>query len=463
MSLSAWFKHPVVEFRKWRDRKRKRSASEEIRNNLPLREFVYLDAVSLHSLLVSQNATIPTEVSQAISRADEAELTGATTTKLGSELVGASAQAETTARYQTSNSNSMQSSRKAVIQTLFKELRELPLEFKLASRAEQPERLTSAAEISTKSERNAVQPSAEFARGTLIEVEVTLAVDPVFKLGSMMTEWNSMADDFPAMFGGQGLLGFLRDSQPIMKVLDRFLAGLIPIKAAATNYVVAEVDGKEYVVHKTAIEGLEIETRPLHIVGVTEHIGYWKDIRRVLFSEARFTILCRVARDGIQTKWTPVKLADLFSEVAPDFVDSINAIRSPTAADADGMTHQTQQTALAEALEFYRDALTPEGFKWTADAEKSFRSLCVRISSGAVDAVAQRHAFDQVREAVTQMMAIEAPDPDYDLKARQQARSRSGLELFPTNGIDLSGSAPSAAADPPDERMLDTEVIAIYW
>lgn len=465
MSVRSWLRHPVGEFRKWRARRRIKAASEETKRTLPLREFVYLDAVSLHSLLVSQNATIPSEISQAISRADEAELTGTVGTKVGSDVLGGSAQAETTARYQTSNSNSMQSSRKAVIQTLFKELRELPLDFKLGTRDDEPEHLKDAAAITTTSDRRAVEPATGFTRGTLVEVEVTLAVDPVFKLGAMMTEWNAMADDLPGMFGSQGLLGFLRDTEPIMKVLDRFLAGLIPIKATATNHVVAEVDGNEYVVHKAAINGLELKVCPLHIVGVTEHIGYWKDIRRVLFSGARFTVLGRIARDGLHEKWTPVKLADLFSEVAPDFVDQINAIRSPSAADADGAPQQVQQKALDEALGAYKDALTPAGAEWSIEAEDALQALKRQLVVGPTDASAQRRAFDQVRDAVTKAFDAEQLSASADLKARQDARAKSGLELFPSLGISLSPMAaePPSKKDKLQERMLDAEVIAIYW
>lgn len=453
MSLRSWWQ-------KRKNRRRIADASKEMMKNASLREFVYLDAVSLHSLLVSQNATIPNEVSQAISRADEAEITG--TIKADALAV----KAETAARYQTSNSNSVQSSRKAVIQTLFKELRDLPLDFKLAAREAVPEPLADVTSIVTASDPQSVEPASGFTRGTLVEIAVTLAVDPVFKLGAMMTEWSAMADEYPAMFGAQGTLGFLREAQPIMKVLDRFLAGLIPIKATAVNHVVAEIDGEEFVVHKTAIEGLKVKTRPLNIVGVTEHIGYWKDIRRVLFSEARFTILGRVARDGIHEKWTPVKLADLFSEVAPGFVDQVNAIRAPSASDVSDTSLQSQQTALGEALVSYRTELIAKiDAEWPLEADAVFDSLKARLQGGSTSVAAQRHAFDQVRDLVTTTFGTATTDADTDLGLRQAARARAGLELFPSLGASLSPTTEQFPEVPekPDERMIDVEVIAIYW
>jgi hypothetical protein len=464
MSFKNWLRHPVKSFRGRRLTRRRKNDAEQIKKKLPLREFVYLDAVSLHSLLVSRTDTIPEAITQTISRADEAELIGSANASVGNDLIG-KAEAQTSARYQTSNSDSTQSSRKAVIQTLFKQLREQPLDFKLSPPV-QVDALKKAIDVKSTSE-NVAAAASSFVRGDLVEVEVVLAVDPVFKLGAMMNEWSAMADEYPAMFSSHGTLGFLRESEPIMKVLDRFLTGLIPIRATAVNYVVATIEGTEYVVHKDAVATLELETRPLFVTGVTEHLGFWKDIRRVLFSDARFTILSRVARDGLHDKWTPVKLADLFSEVAPDFVDQINAIRSPTADSGAAVTAQAQNLALAKALTHYRLAIAPLDTTWSSEHQQEFVALVARVSTGAADAIAQREAFDLVREQIVAQLGIEVPLPDDDLKARQDARSASELELLPKSQtlVASASTAPIVAAEHVaiPGRILDTEVIAIYW
>lgn len=459
----AWWAHPIRETKNWSARRKAMKTAQANRGHLTLREFLYLDAVSLHSLLVSQNATIPESVSQAISRSDEAEINGSVALKAGSELVGV-ASVESSTRYQTSNSNSTQSSRKAVIQTLFKELRELPLDFKLATAGALPPAANGVHELALAGQPG-VEPAAGFTRGTLVEVEVELAVDPVFKLGTMMTEWTAMADDFPQMFGNGGLIEFLRGSQPIMKVLDRFLAGLIPIRATATDYVVAEVGDVEYVVHRSTLGALPIPTRPLQIVGVTEHIGYWRDIRRVLFSRAKVTILCRVARDGLQAKWTPVKLADLFSEVAPDFVDMINAVEAPTAdsaqtsATAHGIIHSFAPTLLA-----YTEAFIPADGEWTPEAGAKLHEKIAALSGEATDVASQRIAFDSLRDFITGTLGVEAPAADEDQRARETARQAAGVSLLPTTMDLLAGSeTPTTENTRSEALLLDTEVIAIYW
>lgn len=464
MPLKSWMRHPIGSFKGWQERRRRKNEAQDLKRRLPLREFVYLDAVSLHSLLVSQMETIPEAITQAISRADEAELIGSMSASVGSELIG-KAESQISGRYQTSNSDSTQSSRKAVIQTLFKELREQPLDFKLVA----PERVASLEAPSElkDAKSNVADAASNFTRGTLVEVEVVLAVDPVFKLGAMMNEWSAMADVYPTMFSAHGVLGFLRESEPIMKILDRFLAGLIPIKATAVNYVAVKVDGVEYIAHKDAIQALGLEARPLRITGVTEHLGFWKDVRRVLFSEARFTMLCRVARDGLHDKWTPVKLADLFSEVAPDFVDQINAVRAPSANDAPAATAQGRNLALADALLHYKRALTPDGMAVTEADSIALAQLVAQLSISANDATSQRAAFDRVREFTLLRHGIQAPDADADLEARRDARGRAGLELFPTTTPPLTVTKKPMNTVAPEEvddgRILDTEVIAIYW
>ena len=78
---------------------------------------------------------------------------------------------------------------------------------------------------------------------------------------------------------------------------------------------------KEWLVHRRVLNQLSeddtLQRRPVYIVGVAEQSLFWKDIRRVLFSGSRFRVLCRVAQDGIQESWTPVKLAHVLDAVLP--------------------------------------------------------------------------------------------------------------------------------------------------
>lgn len=167
--------------------------------------------------------------------------------------------------------------------------------------------------------------SKDLSRVELVEFQVGLSADPDFHLGQQQSELAGMADDFPEMFQLGGGVEAIHQRAPVRKILDRPLAGLVPIRAEAIDYSVVELSGAEYVVHNDLIVELDLNARPLQIVGVTELLAYWKDLRRVLFSGGEFTVLARIAVSGIQYAWPPVKLTDLFRETVPDLIKEINA------------------------------------------------------------------------------------------------------------------------------------------
>ena len=120
-----------------------------------------------------------------------------------------------------------------------------------------------------------------------------------------------------------------------------------------------ELEGREWIVHCGILNQLattgSLTIYPLYVVGVAEHSLFWKDIRRVLFSDARFRVLCRVAQGGLQNSWSPVKLAHVLRSVAPDLADRIDALGSGALAalvetsKPDRSTERKQQV-MREAL-----------------------------------------------------------------------------------------------------------------
>jgi hypothetical protein len=157
-------------------------------------------------------------------------------------------------------------------------------------------------------------------------------------------------------------------------------------------------------------------------------------------------------------------LADLFSDVAPGFVDQINAIQHPGTAGQFASTPLTQQqSALGDALKKYGEWLAARsGSSLTPEADAELDVMISRLQSGDVSATSQRAAFDAVRSHILAEPPIGDPSPQEDLDARQRARDDAGLALFP-NSVSLPSQPSGAAQSPPDERMLDVEVIAIYW
>ncbi|QLQ09861.1 MAG: hypothetical protein HZY75_05095 [Nocardioidaceae bacterium] len=276
-----------------------------------------------------------------------------------------------------------------------------------------------------------------------------------------------MAAEYPQMAGTAGL-AMLDEIEPVKKVLDRLLAGLIPIRATACNYVVTTIDGQEYVVRSGTANELSAPVRQLEIVGVTEHVGYWKDIRRVLFSSGQFKLLCRVARPGLHETWTPVKVAHLFGDVAPSLVEQIDTLSRAGTTGLDGLASGQSHLALVRALAAYADqiaSMTNQSLQPSAAVE------LIEIAARAVDEASpsvQRQAFAAVRELIVAENSRQGADPEQDLDARRIARERAGLPVLPGGSVVAPGdSLPEHVADAPADmdvaKLIDVEVVAIYW
>lgn len=453
MALNDWW-------RRFRDRRRAKRAKKVIDTARPLREFVYLDEVSLTSLLVSQRDTVPEHVRSGRSVSEQAEISA----KASVDAVAAKAESAT--RYQTANSSSVESSRKAVVQTLFNELRDdAKLPMTLRDDAVGP--VSIPVDSATEDGGHRGWRGNDLLRGQLIELEVVLEVDPVFKLGTMVSEFSAMATEYPQMAGPAGL-AMLDEIEPVKKVLDRLLAGLIPIRATACNFVVATVDGHEYVVRSSTASELGVPVRPLEIVGVTEHIGYWKDIRRVLFSSGQFKLLCRVARLGLHETWTPVKVAHLFGDVAPSLVEQIDTLSKAGTTGPDGLATGQSHLALVRALAAYADQIAS---MIKQDLRPSAAVELIEIAARASDETspsAQRQAFAAVRELIVAGNPDSAPTPEQDLDARRIARRLAGLPVLPGGSVVAAAdSTPEHVADAPADtevaKLIDVEIVAIYW
>lgn len=455
MKLIEWFKR--------RFRKPKRAIEPAPGPDTPaptLREFVYLDEVSLRSLLSSQKGEMTDSTSEESVDALEAEAS----TTLGANP-GLVAKAELASRFQTTNSSTFQTSRKATVQSWFRELHRIPgLRLVEVAKPEKP-----AADIdalaSTTDTSLVVGPNA-LQRGSLVEFRVKLKADPVFHLGTMVSEFSSMAEDYPDMFAADNGLAAIREVGPINKILQRLLAGLIPIRAEAIDYSVVDIDGVEHVVHNELTVGLDLPSRPLEIVGVTEHLAYWRDIRRVLFSDAEFTLLGRVARDGLARTWTPVKLADLFHDLVPGLVDQINAASSAPFGTPQLVTPlATTETPMGTALRAYADALLAESDKKLSKTKRETVDASISVLEKRSTSVSdQRAAFRQVKDLLGELAKVKVA-ADRDLEIRESARVSAGLSLFPA--LSATNAAPAIVRAPTDDkdgsRLLDVEVIAIYW
>jgi hypothetical protein len=440
--------------RKWWRRRRRSKPGEtanEPRKRPPLREFVYLDDVSLRSLLASQKGELTTQVTELLSQADEAEL---------ASTVGASSpvlKAEVSARYQTTTSQGTQTSRKAVVQSLFKDLLELDwIDVSLRPEA------SGATSIGDLAASKFAVRSDDLQRGALVEIDVELVADPIYRFSTIASELTELAGDFPEVLDQPGAREGLAALVPGNRLLQRFLVGLVPVRGRATSHVVVDIDRIEYVVPTEDARALGLASRPLSVVGVTEQASYWRDVRTVLFSSSRFTMLCRVAQDGLRRSWEPVKLADVLKEALPTFPDLIAEVGRAGLS----LPHAAGPATIppiAAALGNFIDSVEGSGAPGlTPEGVTAARQIASGVALRLPDTVTgQNEAFRLVIANLREHGCTWTGDEWVQFV--RDARETAGLNLFqsthesagPLDGTDRNHGG--------DDHLIDTEVVAIYW
>lgn len=434
----------------------------------PLREFVYLDEVSLQSLLASQKGAVTDQISSESTEATEAELN--TNLKAVVPLV---VESELGSRLLSQSANSKQVSRKATVQSLFRELHELS-KLRLISTVgptDEVSPLNSLDGLENVETKSTVLEVGKLTRGALVEMRVVLTADPIFTLKTLITEFSEMMGEAPEIFSGtDGLEGF-DQAGPVNIILEKFLTGLIPIRCRALDHVVISHNSKDFIVHVDVVKNLNIETRPLDVVGVTDEALYWRDIRRILFSDAAFTVLARVGRDGTHKSWNPVKLSQIFKGIAPNIVDDIGVASLTAMGTAQKGKEGPYQSevSLENALNYYGGELLKQNGSDNENLNLFVQANAMNLKGRWKTVSDQNAAFDEMKKRLSTKMTVSIIPSD-DLSLRKSARNRADLSMFPTKDrveIEESADDEGYSVDLPNPLnsidLIDVEFIAIYW
>lgn len=350
MSLRQWLRGLS------RQRRRKKAAAEN--RDQPLREFVYLDEVSVFSLLASRIGALATDFTQSESSSLATEVKGS------AGVSAPVAKANVSSAVKASQTSGTQVMRKSTVQSTFKELYGYvrdSLVLRPPNEGENPpsaERV--AADLAQEADTDSVWAldSARMKRGQLLEVEVELDADESFRASTIMStllEFLEEMSELPDSLDREGLMNAVTGS----RLLDKLLAGLVPLRGRVIDYSHVTVGDRELIVHSKVLSqqpALAEHAVPLYVVGVAEEDLFWRDIRRVLFSGARYRMLCRLGRDGVQLEWTPVKLMHVLEGAVPalrGIIDEIPTFLANMGAEeqGEGRPAQVQRQALLRYAE----------------------------------------------------------------------------------------------------------------
>ena len=455
--------------RAWRHRRR--HAREARKQPGTRREFVYLDEVSVYSLLASRKGAIPTE------------FTESQTTSLNSEVGGSMgggfgvAKAEVGSRIKSAQSRTSQVLRKAIVQTSFKELHDLErprLGLVGARDNSGTPNVRSLSDLERDLELHlstghVIAPQT-LGRGDLIEVEVVLEADPIFRVNAIITTIREVLEENLQLFSVENV-GQLAEIRPIGRLLESLLADLVPIRGTLVDFRVAEIGGREYLVHRDVFaqfdEPGDAALCDVVVVGVAERDLFWKDIRRVLFSDSRFTVFCRLGGEGLQDRWRPIKLMDVLHDIHPVFGEQIGELGETAlhameiAVDASQQPHSRSGEGEDALLRRYVTMLAESHGQVPDPAEVADLVAAVEQPTGWTETVdGRRPVLAEATRRVDSALGVATTS-----ERACHVRAAAALDA----GLGHPGSDGSQAPIPPSTRVgavvrfLDAEIIAIYW
>lgn len=454
--------------RGWRRRRRFRKSAR--RDPSPLREFIYLDEVSVYSLLASRRGPIATEYTESEMASLNSELEASAGGSFG---IG---RGDVKSRVEAGQTRGSQVLRKSIIQTTFKELHDQErdsLVLRPVDRREAPA-LKAVAQLqeAARSRSQWLIDPAVLRRGDLMEAEIELETESIFRVSAVVTTILEIMQENLQLFGSEGA-SHLPQVRAVGRVLESLLAGLVPIRGRLVDYEAVELDnGREILVHRAVLDQLDekdgLDTRPVHVVGVAERNLFWKDIRRVLFARSRFRVFCRVAVDGLADEWKPVKLVDVLNEIDPLLGQQVSDIGDVALEVMEGAvsgrritSREQHEQRLAVAERFATLLAEHHGHDLEESSVVDLVSELVPERDWLRTVDERRSVFASIADRMDEVLAVET-SKESAAHYRVTALVDMGLGLGPaleSAKAVQSGLSPRRG----EERFLDTEIVAIYW
>lgn len=408
-----------------------------------LREFIYLDEVSLQSLLVSLHGELTEKKSITDSTSNTRNVSGnIDTNNLAPLKLGF------TAQYQSGKSSATQTETKATVQSWFRELYETPNILGVQPLED--------------GDQDIIVKSSALQRGTLAELQVVLATDPYFNVVTSISEFFKLSENISELNG-------YSEIKWQIELLQQLLAGLIPIKAEILNYRALKTGDDTYLVHEDKVTGVSTSKIKVNLVGVTELSAYWKDIRRVSFSNQEFRVLCRISRPGLVQDWNPIKLLDLFGNVFPqkeihNVKEMLKLLSYNVDAASTAETDNDASSKMRLALEEYiKSSCEHAGGEIGSD---EVEGIIKEVLKGNFDegSMGDRKVLYEKVDGELASLKIDVP-PNIRVTLRESSSEKAGLShrLFTSAPSEVKKVEEKEEKSVAEELFIEAEIIAIYW
>lgn len=389
-----------------------------------VRQFLYLDSVSLRSLYVGRFGAEDARVTLTSARGRERERTGT----LGFPQI-AGLELSSSARSKVTSSSSIQVEQVASEQALFRDflIRE--------------ERAGSASAVwdgTPEAFGGLPRTAPAISRGDLIQVRVRLATHATFRLATFADAIKNLSADAPT------LAARLDGTQEIGAFLRHMLIEQVPLEAVLVDWGLDKTT-------RTLVAASD-QTLPVKLGALTDASRYWIDLRRVLFDDAECIAMVRVTSTGPVDTWSPVKLFDAVADL-PAFEPHLRSFETQFVSAIEGIgREEAAESAYVAVLATYARACAGPA-RLSAEAESAVRLTAQAHLRGTHTEEKLDIAARAVEAALTQLGVV-LPDPDERARAMEFAR------------VERQASPPEVrefATTAKDCAFILGEVIALYW
>ena len=406
-----------------------------------LREFVYLDEISVRSLLAStgEGGIVSETVDEEMRRRRSGFRGGG---KLGTGPVSVNSRVDAERVRQ---NTTIETRNYDLIQSKFTRLYQSGV----------VEKKLSLDQISLEDE-SAEEPfsglaTADLNRGDVVELRVNLSANLLFRLYQTI-------DYFADVFEDQ----IDSETEEMLELIESSLGNRIPVIGKAVDYKVVEEDGKTTIKRSDDLDdGEEENAEELEVVTLLHLDSLWVDPIQTLFSNDRFVVYCRVEDVDLE-RWYPLKVTR-----------AINSLSKPTAKELNQQFRQGLEEARSQLSELrdFTDWSAGSAAQWGQDIEQYTTSLedeydleisegeqqqllretmkTVELGHEASQTAQRKKVLNAYTDAVIEMFDL---DP-IDHENRQELRPDT------SKSIQNGGKAES----PDDAFRIEAKTVAMYW
>ena len=457
--IKRFFKRLVARFRK--------------PNLTQLREFVYLDEVSVVSLSSSLRGALAEEITDS----ESSTLKTDSRFELGARVPYL--KSKTGYGTELSSSEGRQILRKSTIQSKYKDLMgDLSNRLKILHGTQEITAPSNASKLLTEIKEWKPEDSVgwlrstdDFVRGDLVEFEVELAADVVYGAGLTLSSMAGVLKRIGQVDQSGLDEATINQLQVLSEVLTQLLIGLIPVKSKVVGWKVLEYDERLFLVTDDVASRLgnskKVVISSLFITGVLEETLFWKDVRQVLFNNHRMKVLCRIT-ESISKEWNPIKMFDVLMSILPSIPDELAPLSSGKwLQDGFAQSVARQQDSSGgvpvlsreEIIQKYIDIVSAEE-KIEIPSEKKGLLIAAGLAVAGDDTHTSRV---NILKSIDKVMKEElSTDIDGDKLVKYRTLAMSSSKTDDSEEI-LRKLEEHVEKEIKKEYYINSEIISIYW